>query len=271
MNRVFVVSVWLLAVAVGVAQEPTRGRATPISPEIKVFSDRGLLVGVPIALQQGQYVDTCYCPPFSGGSGSGITVGAFYELPAAEEQLIKFGISAGLDYRSLLSQYREQELLTFTSTDGSQQFQNVPVEFRQQMQFRFLGLWAQPYIRIVPFTSEAIAMSAGVQAGMLVVGNAQHTKSLVQNTTRLPNGEVVALQMPNGETSTVVRDGEIVGLQRFQAAAIVRLESSIELSQRLRLRPGVQFAAPLTAFSSSGNPKVATWLIMLSLAWKTQQ
>ncbi|GIV54721.1 MAG: hypothetical protein KatS3mg039_1239 [Candidatus Kapaibacterium sp.] len=271
MRRTCILCAALLAIASLSAQEPSRGKATPISPEINISDRMGVLVGVPILVQQGQYQDTCNCPPFSGGSGSGITAGVLYEFPSEESQVFRFGVAAGLDYSSMLLQYREQELLTFTSSDGTQQYSNVPVEFRQQMRFRLFGLWGQPYLRIVPVARDVLALSIGLQAGTLLAGTAEHTKSLVQNTVRLPNGEVLALQMAGGSTSTVVRDGDIVGLERFQAAAVVRVESSIELSKHWRLRPGVQYAIPLIPLSSSGNTRVAAWLFMFSLVRETER
>jgi hypothetical protein len=272
MQRLFFVWITLMIAAGSlVAQQSVRGEASPISPELKLFDNLGATVGVPLLVQQGEYRDTCNCPPFTGGSGSGITLGLLYELPAERGQLFRVGISAGVDYRSLLAQYREQELLTFTSSDGAQQYRNVPVEFRQQSHFRTVGIWGQPYVRVLPFASDALALSVGVQGGVLFSGNVEHTKSLVQNTVRLPNGEILALEMAGGGSSTVIRSGEILGLARIQAAAIVRLETSIDIDSQWHVRPGIQYAGPLTTLSSSGTMKVTAWMFMLSLVRQSER
>ncbi|GIV55593.1 MAG: hypothetical protein KatS3mg040_0361 [Candidatus Kapaibacterium sp.] len=253
------------------AQIVRHGQASPIAPEITLYDYPGVIIGVPLVVQQGQYLDTCNCPPFTGGSGSGIMAGVFYELPATEASVVRFGLSAGGDYRSAVARYREQEALTFTSADGNQSFRDIPVEFRQEMRFSTFALWAQPYVRVVPIPSEALAASVGANLAAVLTANATHTKSLVDNTVRLPNGEVVALQMPGGGTSATVRDGELLGLQRFQIAAVFRLESSIPLGEQWRLRPGLQYQLPLTDLSSSGGMRLAAWMLTLSLARRDKQ
>ncbi len=248
------------------AQVVRRGEASPIAPEISVYDYPGLIVGIPIVVQQGQYLDTCDCPPFTGGRGSGSLAGVFYELPAAAGTAFRLGISAGLDYRSAVARYRQQEALTFVSGDGSQQFRNIPVEFRQEMTFSLWTVWAQPYVRFVPVQSEAIAASIGANLGTVISANVSHIKSLVDNMVRLPNGETVALQMPGGGTSATVRDGPMLGMQRFQAALVLRLESSIPFDEEWHLRPGVQYHVPLTELSTSGGMRFAAWMITLSVA-----
>jgi hypothetical protein len=248
------------------AQVVRRGEASPIAPEISLYDYPGLIVGIPIVVQQGQYLDTCDCPPFTGGRGSGSLAGVFYELPATAEAAFRLGISAGLDYRSAVSRYRQQEALTFVSGDGSQQFSNIPVEFRQEMTFSMWTVWAQPYVRFVPMQSEAIAASIGANLGTVMSANVSHIKSLVDTTVRLPNGEIVALQMPGGGTTATVRNGPMLGLQRFQAAIVMRLESSIHLDEEWHLRPGVQYHLPVTDLSTSGGMRFAAWMITLSVA-----
>jgi hypothetical protein len=267
----WIVGTAFLLVCSGSAQIVRHGQASPIAPEITMYDYPGVIVGVPVVVQHGQYRDTCNCPPFTGGSGSGIVAGVFYELPATEAAFIRLGMSAGGEYRTAVARYREQEALTFRSADGNQSFQDIPVEFRQEMRFSTFALWAQPYVRFVPISSEAIAATIGANVGAVLTANVRHTKSLVDNTVRLPNGEIVALQMPGGGTSATVRDGEMLGLQRFQVAAVVRLESSIPLGERWRLRPGVQYQLPLTDLSSSGGLRFAAWMLTLSLARRDRQ
>lgn len=253
------------------AQIERHGQASPIAPEITLYDYPGVIVGIPVVVQQGQYLDTCNCPPFTGGSGSGITGGVFYELPSAEAAAVRLGVSVGVDYRSAVARYREQEALTFTSADGTQSFRDIPVEFRQEMTFRTFSLWAQPYVRFAPVSSEVLTASVGGNVGAVLDANVTHTKSLVENTVRLPNGEIVALQMPSGGTSATVRDGQMLGLQRVQVAAVFRLESSIPLGETLRLRPGLQYHLPLTDLSSSGGLRFAAWMLTLSLARRDKQ
>jgi hypothetical protein len=264
MERLLGVSIALVAVVTLSAQVVRRGEASPIAPEIMLYDYPGVIVGVPIAIQQGQYLDTCNCPPFTGGSGSGIMAGVFYELPSEKHSLVRLGISAGIDYRRLVSSYRQQELVSFVSSDGAQRFDDVPVEFRQQATFSFFGLWAQPYVRFVPFASDIVAFGLGTDLGFLLNGTVQHTKSLTQNTVRLPNGETLSLQMPDGSSSTTIRDGDIIGLKRFQASLAFRIEASFRLSEQWYLRPGMQYRLPLTDVSASGM-KVAAWMLTLAL------
>lgn len=269
MNRWLVTVLLVVAVMSASAQIVRRGEASPIAPEVTLYDYPGVIVGVPVVLQQGLYRDTCDCPAFQNGSGSGVMVGVFYELPTVKDALFRFGVSVGIDYRRILAQYREQELLTFTSAEGAQRFTDVPVEFRQRMTFDLFALWGQPYVQIVPM--EAFTVGVGANIGYLVRANATHTKMLTQNTVRLPNGEVVALQMSSGGTTAIVRDGEIMNVQRFQAAVVVRVESSITLSEQWRLRPGIQYHLPLMELSSSGNMKVSALMLTLSLARRGEQ
>ncbi|MCX7930836.1 MAG: hypothetical protein N2663_08995 [Chlorobi bacterium] len=261
---VLVLSV-MLAVEL-VAQHPVIGESSPIAPEIKTYDYPGVFVGIPIVVQQGEYRDTCQCPPFHGGSGSGLTAGVFYELRAPERPLFRLGIAGSVDYRSIVSRYREQELLTFRSRDGSAQYAGIPVEFRQQLDLTLFGIHALPYVRTMPFGSESVALMTGAQLGVWFLGKARHTKSLTQTTVRLPNGEQVELQMSNGGTSAVVRDGDVLGMQRFAANVFLRVEASVELWSSWHFRPGVQYSIPLTDFSTSGGTKLATWFVTLSFA-----
>lgn len=264
--------VWCVSVVVAItaSAQVGRGRASPIAPEVKLYDYVGGIVGVPIVVQQGSYRDTCNCPPFTNGIGSGIVAGALYELPAQEEQVFRFGISGGLGYRALVARYRQQEPLTFTSADSTERYSNVPVEFRQEATFRLVDAWLQPYAKVIPFRSEVLAIGVGANVGALISGTVTHTKALVQNTVRLPNGETLALSMPGGSTSTVVRSGEIEGLQRLQVAAVIRVESSIDVGSEWRVRPGLQVHLPLTQLSSSGM-KVGMWMLTISLARRMEE
>lgn len=269
MNQLYLATLVILVTIPLSAQIVRRGEASPIAPEITLYDYPGVVVGVPIVFQQGLYRDTCDCPAFRNGIGSGVMVGVFYEFPTVSDALFRFGVSAGIDYRRLAAQYREQELLTFTSAEGRQRFTDVLVEFRQRMSFDLLALWGQPYVHIVP--TEALAFGIGANVGYLVLANATHTKMLTQNTLRLPNGEVVTLQLPNGGNTTTVRDGEMIGVQRFQATAVARLELSVALNEQWRLRPGIQYHVPLVELSSSGSMKMSALILTLSLARRREQ
>ncbi|MCS6999740.1 MAG: hypothetical protein RML15_04270 [Bacteroidota bacterium] len=253
------------------AQLVRRGEASPIAPEVTLYDYRGVIVGVPILLQQGQYLDTCLCPPFEKGSGSGILAGIFYELPAEKSSALRLGISGGLDYRRLVAQYREQEPLTFSSLDGMQRFSGIPVEFRQRMSFDFFTLWAQPYVRLVPMQTEAITAGVGAYVGYMAIARAVHTKTLLQNTVRLPNGEVIGVQMADGGNTATVRDGDMLEVNRLSAFAVFRVESRISVGDVWFLRPGIHYHLPLTTLSSSGGMKLSAIMFTLSLARQAEQ
>lgn len=236
----------------------------------------GVLIGPGFYGQNGSFDTGCPCT-FSGGVGAGIVLGAMYEKnllsPGPVWRLGTINIGARLLYeeRNINAVFREYEQVSVQSLAQPSQFFTVPILFRHLAEINFSLLTFTPYISWSPFAIGALQPFAqlGFQAGYTLNGRFRHTKFVLDEVVRLPNGEEAEVAFSeNDSNSLVVEDADVKDLNRLQFAASFALGADLPIGSQFRLTAAAHYLLPLTAMSSAPDQNISLTTLQILIGLK---
>lgn len=215
--------------------------------KLLVYDQVGGYAGLSFNSQSGTIVTNCNCE-FEGGASTGFTVGGVFERLTRSQ--LTWGVALGYEDRSIEGRFKEIEGVVQRSPASGREY-TVPVEFLNVADVRVSYLTAMPFLKYLAF--KTMFARVGVSLSYVVTSNLSHTKELVTDTVRFPNGESAVVTLPdaNGDNSIVLQDGPISDLQAFQCGIVVGGGFEIRASKTMVISPVVQYAIPLTTLSSS--------------------
>jgi hypothetical protein len=239
--------------------------ASPLELGRRIVPDvLGVLVGPNINYGSGTFDTGCPCT-FTGGFGVGPSLGLMYEKnllsPSPDWRLgtLNFGARLLYEQRNISSAFREYEQTSVESISERGQFFTVPILFRHLAETSFTMLTLTPYLSWSPFTQspgilQGIYFQAGFQGGYVFNQSLRHTKFSLNETVRLPNGEVATVEFAKTESrSIVVQDSaSISSVNRIQFGVSIAAGADIPLGReggRFRLTPLVQYTFPFTTLA----------------------
>lgn len=249
-NVVRVTTFLLLFTAVAesaIAQENVLDSDPLRARKLLVYDQVGGYAGLSMNSQGGTLVTNCNCE-FQGGASTGFVVGGLFER--LTRSTLRWGVMLGYENRSIEGRFREIEGVVQRAPSNGMEY-TVPVEFLNVADVSLGYLTATPYLKYTGF--DLMFVRVGAALSYVVTSNLTHTKELVSDTVRFPNGESATVSLPdaNGQTSVVLQDGPIEDLQQFQVGVAIAGGIDIKLSKSMYLSPVVQYIVPVTRMSSS--------------------
>jgi hypothetical protein len=264
--------------------------ASPLELGSRIVPDvLGVLVGPNINYASGSFDTGCPCT-FSGGFGVGPSVGLMYEKnllsPSPNWRLgtLNFGARLLYEQRNISSAFREFEQTAVESISQKGQFFTVPILFRHLAETSFTMLTLTPYLSWSPFTQaqgilQGVYFQVGLQGGYVFNQSLKHTKFSLNETVKLPNGEVALIEfVKTGNNSVVVQDSaSISSVNRIQFGASIAAGADIPLGReggRFRLTPLVQYTFPFTTLADydggARSFRISTLNILLGIKMNLQ-
>lgn len=243
-------TVFLCACSIAVCQHNVLDSDPLSARKLIVYDQVGGYGGLSLNTQGGIIVTDCNCE-FTGGAGTGFTIGALFER-LTRSRLI-WGVSLGYENRSIEGRFREIEGVVQRSPTSGTEY-TVPLEFSNIANVNLGYLTAIPYLKYTAFN--LVFAKAGASLSYVVSSNLKHTKVLMSDTVRFPNGESASVSLPDGDGSNsyVLQDGPIKDLSGFQLGIVLGGGFDIRPSKSLYLSPVIQYVIPVTSISSSvGN------------------
>ncbi|HYF02691.1 MAG TPA: hypothetical protein VEC36_04900 [Patescibacteria group bacterium] len=238
--------------------------ADPLNPGRVLYPEQaGLIGGVGILTQTGEFNVTCDCPAFDGGRGTGFLIGAIYERDLFRQ--VAWGAALLYQHRPFEALYRETELVPVRSAETERNYE-APLDFRNTASARFSYLTLMPFIKYIQF--QPLFLRGGIGLTTIVSGNLLHSKELLTKTVRSPEGrlETVSMVDENGqprENLAIIEDNEFPALNAFQLSLEPAIGVDIKLGKSSwYLAPVFQYSLPLTIISENGNNfKLSAWQI----------
>lgn len=214
-----------------------------------VYDEIGGYTGLSMNMQGGTLVTNCNCE-FQGGAGTGFVIGALFERLTRSR--IVWGVSLGYENRSIEGRFREIEGVVQRAPASGAEY-TVPLEFSNIANVNLGYLTATPYLKYTAF--DALFVKAGGALSLCVASNLMHTKVLMSDTVRFPNGEQASVSLPdaNGGNSVVLQNGPIAGMQAFQFGIVLGGGFNIKPSKKMKISPVIQYVIPITSVSSSAG------------------
>jgi Outer membrane protein beta-barrel domain len=264
--------------------------ASPLELGSRIVPDvLGVLVGPNFNYASGTFDTGCPCT-FTGGFGIGPSLGVMYEKnllsPSPNWRLgtLNFGARLLYEQRNISSAFREYENTSIESIAQKGQFFTVPILFRHLAETSFTMLTLTPYLSWSPFTQaqgilQGVYFQAGLQGGYVFNQSLKHTKFSVNETVKLPNGEVALIEFAaTGKNSVVVQDSaSISSVNRIQFGVSIAAGADIPLGReggRFRLSPLVQYTFPFTTLADydggARNFRISTLHILLGIKMNLQ-
>jgi hypothetical protein len=233
----------------------------------------GVVVGPSFHLQSGSFDTGCPCT-FDGGAGNGIVLGLSYDRnlltygTAERKGTLWFGARLLFETRGVAALFREYEQIPVQSLALPEQRFTVPLQFRHRAEAQFSLLTLTPYVQWNPFGR--LFVQAGLQGGLVIASRVLHTKELLDQSVRLPNGEVaqVRLRDVEGSVATVQDESPFPQTNAFQVALTLSggYEIPIGNEAKYRLVPTLNYVLPLTTMSQSGADfRISAFQILLAL------
>lgn len=238
--------------------------ATPLNPEEYPYeSELGIIIGFGGNTQSGIFSSSCDCD-FENGSKFGYTLGAFYEFEFIES--LEFGLAGLYDYRGVESEYEELENVKVIS-QGSGNEEEVRIKFTNIGEADVSYFSLVPYLKWMPF--RVMFLKTGLNFGFPLSSNIKHAKVLETKTARLSSGEIVSVELPDGDGDTqVIQDEEMPELNSMYLSIDPAIGFNFRFSEDFAFSPYFQYSIPLSNVSSIGSDfKVSTWRIMFEFKY----
>jgi len=256
----FIVSTYIAIFSIANAQK----LATPLKPEEYPYDNEiGILFGLGGNIQSGIFKSSCDCD-FENGTGFGYTFGALYEYEIL--QTLELGAAALIDYRGVASEYQEIESVPVTSQHSGLS-ERVNVLFTNQGEADLTYLSFVPYVKWNPFRFMFVRL--GLNVGFPISTNIKHTKILETKTAKLSTGEIVSIELPDGDgNQQIIQDDEMPEVNSPFLALDPAIGFTIHLSDKLSFAPVFQYSIPLSNISETGNDfKVSTWRVLFEFKY----
>lgn len=241
--------VFLSTCAVTLAQHNVLDSDPLSARKLIVYDEVGGYGGLSFNTQGGTIVTNCNCE-FQGGAGTGFVIGALFER-LTRSRLI-WGVALGYENRSIEGRFREIEGVVQRAPASGTEY-TVPLEFSNIANVNLGYISAIPYLKYTAF--DFLFLKAGGTLSYVISSNLTHTKVLMSDTVRFPNGESASVSLPGagGSNSFVLENGPIKGLQGFQFGLLFGGGFDIRPSKTLYLSPVIQYIVPITSISSSAG------------------
>lgn len=222
--------------------DPLRAR------KLLIYDMIGAYAGFSNNMQGGSFVTACNCE-FTGGAKTGFAAGLVYERLTRSR--IVFGAMLGFESRSIDARFLETEGVTQRSPATSQEF-IVPVTFRNIAEVSISMLSVSPFVKMTFF--DVAYIRAGPSFGYIFSSGMKHTKELIDDSVRFPNGEVASVALTGSDTKSVVlEDGPMAEVNALQISAHLGAGLEFKIGKKFFLGPVVQYLIPFTAVSKRGT------------------
>ena len=221
--------------------DPLRAR------KLLVYDMFGAYAGLSNNLQGGSFVTACNCE-FSGGAKTGFSGGLVFERLTRSR--IVFGAMLGFESRSIDARFLEIEGVTQRAPSTSQEF-IVPMTFRNTAEVSLSMASLSPFVKVTFF--DVVYIRAGPSIGYIFSSGMKHTKELVDDSVRFPNGEVASVVLTGSDTKSVVlEDGPIAEVNAMQISGLLGAGMELKFGKKFFLGPVVQYLIPFTSVSKRG-------------------
>jgi len=238
--------------------DPLRARS------LLVWDEVGVVAGMSINRQSGTLITDCDCS-FTGGTATGYVIGAIFERQT-RSRLIWGGI-LGYEGRGINARFREIEGVVQRAPASGREYV-VPIEFLNEAEVQMHAITLTPFLKYEIWGT--VFGRVGAQIGYVISDNLKHTKSLVTDTVRFPNGEsaTASLGTSDGVTSVVLQDGQMKDLQPIQAGIYAALGARVKIAKKMSINPVLQYGFPITTVSSgNGAFSVPTIQLLIEARW----
>ncbi len=264
MRLLFLTLTTSLLIAITTISASGQQLASPLNPEKYPFDNEiGIVFGLGGNIQSGVFTSSCDCS-FENGKKFGYTFGALYEYEIM--QTIELGAAALIDYRGVESDYGERENIIVTSQiDGKKE--NVAVDFSNIGEVDLTYFSFVPYAKWNPFRFMFLRM--GLNISFPISTNIKHTKILESRTAKLSSGEIVSIELPDGNGDTqIIQDEEMPEVNSTYLSLDPAIGFTFYLSDKISFSPVFQYSIPLSNVSEIGSDfKVSTWRIMMEFKY----
>jgi hypothetical protein len=256
----FIVSAFIAISSIANAQQ----LATPLKPEEYPFDNEiGIVFGLGGNIQSGIFSSSCDCD-FENGTKFGYTFGALYEYEIM--QTLELGAAALFDYRGVESEYQEIENVPVTSQQsGLSERVNVLFTNKGEADLNYFSL--VPYLKWNPFRFMFVRL--GLNAAFPISTNIKHTKILETKTAKLSTGEIVSIELPDGDgNQQIIQDEEMPEVNSPILALDPAIGFTIHLSDKVSFAPVFQYSIPLSNIAEIGSDfKVSSWRILFEFKY----
>jgi len=221
----------------------------PLTPrKILVYDMIGAYAGISNNMQGGSFLTACDCE-FTGGAKTSFAGGLVFER--LTKSRLTFGAMLGFESRSIDARFLEIEGVTQRSPATSQEFV-VPMTFRNTAEVAISMASMSPFIKMTFF--DFAYVRAGPSFGYIFSSSLKHTKELVDDSIRFPNGEVASVSLTGSDTrSVVLEDGSFPEINALQISALLSAGFEIHFTKKFFLGPVAQYVLPFTAVSKRGS------------------
>lgn len=231
------------------AQENVLDSDPLMARKLLVYDQVGGFAGLSFNSQQGTIVTDCNCE-FQGAAATGYVFGGMWERLTRSRLVM--GALLGYENRSIEGRFREIEGVVQRAPGSGAEY-TVPIEFSHVADVSLGYITATPYLKYNAFS--VVFVRVGAALSYVVTSNVKHTKTLVTDTVRFPNGESASVSLPaaDGGNSVVLQNGPIKDLQAFQVGIAIAGGLDIRPSKMMYLSPVIQYVFPITNLSSSAG------------------
>ncbi len=247
---VFSLSLMLVVIGAGrvvgqtnvMESDPLRART------LLIYDMIGGYVGLSNNMQGGSFLTACNCE-FTGGAKTSFAAGIVYEKLTRSR--IVFGALLGFESRSIDARFIEIEGVTQRSPATSQEY-IVPMSFRNIAEVSIAMVSLSPFVKVTFF--DVAYLRAGPSLGYIFSSGTKHTKELIDDSVRFPNGEVASVAIIGSNTrSVVLEDGPLAEVNRLQISGLIGAGMEFKFSKKFFLGPVVQYLVPFTSVSKRGT------------------
>lgn len=222
--------------------DPLRART------LLVYDMIGGYVGLSNNLQGGTFLTACDCE-FTGGAKTSFAAGLVYERLTRSRFV--FGALLGYESRSIDARFVETEGVTQRSPSTSQEY-IVPMTFRNIAEVSVSMLSLSPFIKMTFF--DVAYVRAGPSFGYVFSSGTKHTKELIDDSVRFPNGEVASVTLAGSTSkSVVIEDGPLAEVNPLQISGLLGAGFEFKFGKKFFLGPVVQYLVPFTSVSKRGT------------------
>ena len=222
-------------------------------------------------MQSGITFVSCDSCEFVDGLGFGYTIGAIYEeqLSANDESIFYYFNVGGLLHlsnRDVSSSYRERTPEYFAEYDMT-----FPLMFRHTNKTSITTAGLMPFIRFNPF--KYFFVKFGFDVSFVLNSNVKHEIELLERRKTLPNGEVVDIYIPVGNSnrrtySRTVQDSEIRDINSLQMSLVPAIGGNIYFTDKLFMTPSFSYFKALNNMSEFGKDfRIDAWRMNIELKY----
>lgn len=109
-----------------------------------------------------------------------------------------------------------------------------------------------PFVKVMFF--DIAYVRAGPSFGYIFSSGMKHTKELVDDSVRFPNGEVASVTLTDSDSKSVVlQDGPLAEVNALQISGLLGAGMEFKIGKKFFLGPVAQYLIPFTSVSKRGT------------------